>query len=398
MNALSCMLVLALVQDTTPAPVAPPPQAPPPRPAQPAPAPRAQRTVEFGGLILINAFYNDARVNNSDVPQFALADSNVVSGAGGTIRQTRLRVFVTEPDVLYGQATAELDADFFGGQPPAGGRTFPVLRVRRAVATVSWTHTELMFGQETPLVAGVEPRSLASTGFPDFAGSGNLWLWIPQVRVSLMTGERVRVALQGALLAPTSNAAQGAFGTQPDSAERSGRPFAQGRLRLAWGPADEPSEIAVGGHIGWIRGFDQASGDSMVQTSAITADARFNFGVVEVLGEVFVGQALGVLGGGGVGQTIGLGGVPVRTKGGWGQINLRVRPQLMLGGGCGLDDPDDADLLAVGAQRNFVCAGMVEWRPRGPLVFGVEVRRFATDYAAARFTAMHLNVAAGWRF
>jgi hypothetical protein len=255
-----------------------------------------------------------------------------------------------------------------------------------------------MFGQETPLVAGVEPRSLAASGFPDFAGAGNLWLWIPQVRVTLMTGQRVRVALQGALLAPTSNAAQGAFATQPDSAERSGRPFAQGRLRLAWGPSDEPSEIGFGGHVGWIRSFDQSTQDSIVQSSAITFDARLDFGRVEILGEAFVGQALGVLGGGGVGQTIGLGGVPVRTKGGWGQLNLRVRPQVTVGGGCGLDDPDDGDILAAGVQRNFVCAGMVEWRPRGPLVFGAELRRLETDYAAGRFRVLHINVAAGWRF
>lgn len=386
-------------------------QTPPPEPAAPPPAaapraaqtpPPARRTLEFAGLILINGFFNDARLNNSDVPQVALADTNAAGGGGGSLRQTRLRLFVTEPDVLYGTASAELDVDFFGGHPPAGGRTFPLLRLRRATATVAWTHTELMFGQEGPLVTGREPRSLASIGFPVFAGAGNLWLWIPQARLTLQTGERLRVAIQGAVLAPTTNTPPGAFATQPDSAERSGRPFAQGRLRLGWGPADDPSELAVGAHIGWIRGLDSTTGDSVIQSRAITADARVKLGRVELLGEAFVGQALGVLGGGAIGQTRGVGGVPVRTKGGWGQLNIRFTPLVMVGGGCGLDDPDDADLPLPPptgpppALRNFVCAGMVEWRPRGPLVFGAEVRRFATDYAAGRFTALHFNVAAGW--
>jgi hypothetical protein len=354
--------------------------------------------VEFSGLILINGFFNDARVNNSDVPQVVLADTNPAGAGGGTLRQTRLRLFVTEPDVLRGSAAAELDVDFFGGQPPAGGRTFPVLRMRRAIATVSWAHAELMFGQESPLVAGREPRSVASTGFPDFASAGNLWLWIPQARLTFETGYTLRLALQGALLAPTANTPQGPFATQPDSAERSGRPFAQGRIRLGWGPTDDPSEIAIGGHVGWIRGFDAASGDSLIQSSAITFDGRFKFGQIELIGEAFVGQALGVLGGGGIGQTVGLAGVPVRTKGGWGQLNVRATAQFTLGGGCGLDDPDDTDLLGTGAQRNFVCAGMLEWRPTGPLVFGFEYRRIATDYAAGQFTANHFNVAAGWRW
>ena len=98
-----------------------------------APAPASHRTVEFSGLVLINGFFTNARVNNSDVPQFAEADTTGVAGTGATIRQTRLGVFVTDPEVLGGSFTGELDVDFFGGQEPSSGdRTFPLLRVRRA--------------------------------------------------------------------------------------------------------------------------------------------------------------------------------------------------------------------------------------------------------------------------
>ena len=363
------------------------------------PASPPTRSVEFSGQIIVNGFFNSVRVNNSDVPQFALADTNPVSGGGGTLRQTRLRIFVTEPNVLRGgTGGAELDVDFFGGQPAAGGRTFPTLRLRRAIATVNWGKTDLLLGQESPLVAGREPRSLASVGFPGFAGAGNLWLWIPQARLGWETGVTLRLGVQGAVLAPTANGNSGAFLTQPDSAERTGRPFAQGRVKLAWGPNDNPSEIAVGGHLGWLRGLDNTTGDSVVQSSAITVDARFALGELELLGEAFMGQALGVLGGGGVGQSIGLQGVPVRSKGGWGQLNLHLRRTVTFGGGCGLDDPDDADVLpTTGILRNFVCAGMVEWRS-GPLTLGVEMRRLQTEFQTGEFIATHVNVAAAWRF
>jgi hypothetical protein len=214
---------------------------------QPAP----KRTVEFSGLVLVNGFFNNAAVNNSDVPQFALPDTAPAGAGGAAIRQTRLRVFLTEADVLRGSLTGEIDADFFGGQEPSsGGRTFPLLRLRRAVGTVSWSHAQLLFGQESPLVAERSPRSLASIGFPDFAGAGNLWLWLPQLRGTVEAGYTLRLALQAAVLAPTEGRPQSdSLITQPDSAERSRRPYLQGRVRLGWGPTDDPSEVALGGHI-----------------------------------------------------------------------------------------------------------------------------------------------------
>ncbi len=268
-----------------------------------------KRTVEFSGLVLVNGFFTNARVNNSDVPQFVDSVAPVSAG-GGAIRQTRLGVFFTEPDVLRGTFTGEVDADFFGGQQPStGGRTFPLLRLRRAVGTIAWSHAQLLFGQESPLVAERSPRSLASVGFPDFAGAGNLWLWLPQFRVTAEAGYTLRLAFQAAVLAPTSGTAQGFFFTQPDSAERSRRPSVQGRVRLGWGPTDDPSEIAVGGHQGWF-----ASGDSLFRSQAVTVDTRLKLGVIEVLSEGFVGKALAGLGGGGIGQNFGPPGAEIRTK------------------------------------------------------------------------------------
>lgn len=357
------------------------------------------RTVEFSGLVLVNGFFNSARVNNSDVPQVADTDAVGIGGAGGSIRQTRLGVFVSDPDVLGGSFNGELDVDFFGGQQPSsGGRTFPLLRVRRAVGSVVWPNVTLLFGQESPLVAERSPRSLASIGFPEFAGAGNLWLWLPQARVTGEIGTSLRVALQGAILAPTTGSAQTTFLTQPDSAERTKRPFLEGRLRLGWGPSDDPSEIAVGGHLGWVKGTDSTSGDTILTSKAITVDARIKFGVVELLAEGFSGQALAGLGGGGIGQNLGVAGEPVRTKGGWAQLNIRPITAVMFGGGCGMDDPNDADVFAGGKLRNFACEGHVEWRPPGPVVFGFEFRRIQTRYTIGDFNVNHLNFAAGYRF
>lgn len=359
----------------------------------------AKRTIEFTGLVLVNGFYNSAHVANVDLPLLADTDNVGVKSAGGSIRQTRLGVLLTDPDVLGGSFAGEVDADFYGGQQPSsGGRTFPLLRLRRITGTVTWPHAELLIGQEAPLVAGRSPRSLAAIGFPDFSGSGNLWLWIPQVRFTVEAGYTLRLAFQGAVLAPTTGTAQPAFFTQADSAERTARPELEGRLRLGWGATDDPSEIAVGGHLGWIKNLDSLTGDSILTSRALTVDTRFKIGIAEIVGEAFTGRALAGLGGGGIGQNFGVQGVPVRTKGGWAQLNIRPTAQWMFGGGGGIDDPNDADVLATGRFRNVAVEGHVEWRPPGPLVFGFEFRRLQTRYAAGDFAVNHMNLAAGYRF
>lgn len=381
--------VLLVLWSTVQQPAAPPP---------PPPPPPAKRTVEFTGTVLMNGFYNSARTNNSDDPVFADTDAVGITGASATMRQTRLGAFVTDPNVLGGSFTGEIDVDFFGGQQAAAGnRNFPLIRLRRALGTLQWTHMQLLIGQERALVSDRNPRSLAGVGVPDFSLSGNLWFWIPQVRVTAEYGYTLRLAVQGAVLAPIAGT-QGALVTQADSGERSSRPYLEGRVRLGWGPTDDPSEVAIGGHIGWLRGLDSLSGDSLLSSRAITFDARIQLGPAELLGEAFSGQAIAGLGGGGIGQSSGVGGAAVRTKGGWGQLNIRPRPAWMFGGGCGIDDPKDSDVLPNGRFRNFVCEGHVEWRPPGPLVFGFEFRRLETRYQAGDFTVNHLNLAAGFRF
>jgi hypothetical protein len=347
----------------------------------------------------MNSFYNSALTNNSDVPTFAAADTIGVAGASATVRQTRLGLFVTDPEVLGGSFSGEVDVDFYGGQASTpGNRTFPVPRLRRAIGTLQWTNFQLMVGQEAPLVAERNPLSLASIGVPGFTTAGNLWLWIPQIRVTAEYGYSLRLAFQGAVLAPIAGGVQGPINTQPDSGERTSRPYLQGRVRLGWGPTDDPSEVAIGGHVGWLLGTDTTTGDTLLKSHAISFDTRLRFGPVEFLGEAYVGQAVAGLGGGAIGQNTGVAGQPVHSQGGWGQLNVRPRTGWMFGGGCGVDDPDDQDVVATGRFKNFVCEGHVEWRPPGPIVVGFEFRRLETRYLAGDFVVNHLNLATGFRF
>ncbi|HET6797534.1 MAG TPA: hypothetical protein VFH40_10280 [Gemmatimonadales bacterium] len=352
------------------------------------------------GLVLMNAFYTSDNVNNSDVPQFVVIPAGVSqSTSSATVRQSRVTLSALTPEFAGGALNGELDVDFYGGQQPStGGRTFPLLRIRRAFAELTWPRFGLLVGQESPPIAAVSPSSIASVGFPDFAAAGNLWLWIPQVRVSadLPPMRGVMIGAEIAALAPTSGEAQGTFLTQPDAAERSGRPYVQGRVRGRWGSGDQAGEVSFGGHYGWI----QDSTGGRIHSKALAVSVWTPIGSkLELRGEGFIGQALAGLGGGGIGQNMVRNGVAVNSKGGWVQLNLRPSSAVELGGGGGIDDPDDEDLVATSRLRNTAFEGHIVWR-RQPAVVGLELRTLRTKYAPPADTqsATHVNLGVGFEF
>ncbi|MEX2178364.1 MAG: hypothetical protein WD801_06610 [Gemmatimonadaceae bacterium] len=359
-------------------------------------ATRSGLRVELNGRVAVNGFANDRRVNNVDNPQFVRPDNTPgvpVQGAGMAIRQTTLGLAVTAPAVLGGAFTGDVDVDFYGGQVPSGGgRTFPLLRLRTARAQVRWTNWHLLVGQESPLISALNPVSPAAVGTPAFAAAGNLWLWLPQIRVGRETGGNIRVGMQGAIVAPTSGDPAAAFDTDYDLAESANRPFLQSRAYVKWGggEAELAGELGCGVHQGWLM-----PAAARVPSSAFACDAMLPVVEwLEVRGEYFRGQALRGLGGGGIGQNFNTSGDPLHTSGGWAQINLRPRVGLRVGVGCGVDHPADGPAR----QRNQACSTYTIVRPSGPLFFGGELRRIVTGYAGANHRNDHVTIVTGFEF
>jgi hypothetical protein len=370
---------------------------------------RSRIQLELTGRVVANAFTNERGTNNVDNPQFVRRDSAILipsNGFGMAIRQTMFGLRTQVSDVAGGTFRGVVDVDFYGGQlPSSGGRTFPLLRLRTAHGTIHWAHGEIMAGQEIPLVSPQNPISPAAFGTPGFVAAGNLWLWLPQVRGTIEKGAKVKFALQGAVLAPTSGDAVGTFDTDFDVAERSRKPYLETRLRLRWGEdPSQQSEVGCAGHIGWVAVPTVAHPklDSTLTSKVIGCDARISiFDWLELRGEVYGGQLARGLGGGGVGQGIGTGGRPIQNTAGWAQLNLRPVSQLQLGAGCGADDPDDFQVQTLGVNaryRNASCAVYSIVRPAGPVFVGAEVRRLDTRYQVRTFRNHHLNLALGFEF
>jgi hypothetical protein len=373
-----------------------------------APASQAQRAdlnVRLEATLLLSAFRNDGRVNNADVPTIALVPDQSPLGAkalGASIRQTRVRALGQLDSALGGTVLAEIDVDFFGGQQPSGGgRTHPLLRIRRAFVGIDWPRGSLLIGQEAPPLFEINPSSLSGVGFPLFASAGNLWLWLPQVRATgwLVAREGIEIGLEGTLLAPNAGEPVDPFLTQPDRAELADRPAVEGRALARWGTGagQRLGQLTIGGHAGWLRNGD----GGLVRSRAFGMGAMVPLGrMVELRGEYFDGRALAGLGGGGIGQNLTTDGGPVRTRGGWIQGIVAPTRTVELALGFGIDDPDDRDEAAAGRRRNRVVAVALTWRP-APLVIGAEVRRFATGYrlpTAITAKATHLVLSLGAEF
>lgn len=379
------------------------------RSLQTSPAPQQVTTasgtlLELSGMILINGFSNNANTFLDEIPQWVTPPGVPPSlpnvGASASARQSRLTLVALVPEVMGASFRGEIDMDFFGGLHPSdGGRTWPNLRLRRTRADLEWSNLSVMIGQETPPIADLNPSSLSTVGIPGFAGSGNLYLWIPQVRVQVHGSMgAIRLGLEGTAMAPNASTAQpDPFYTEPDRAERSQLPFVEGRLLINVGTGESGARITAGGHYGWFA----TTTDDLLEMRAAAATLHAFTEFAELRAEGFIGEGLLSLGGGGIYQNFGADGSPLMTKGGWAQLNVFPIRDIEVGGGYGMDDPDD-DAFApnAGRRKNVQFEGHLHWTPH-PMVFGVEFRRLETTFGDPTLDKLgnnHINIAAGFVF
>src|SRR5262249_41721380 len=124
---------------------------------------------------------------------------------GGTLRQSLLGLEVFGPEVKGAKLNADLQFDFAGGFPNVpDGVALGLPRLRTATVSMNWPKTALIAGQDAPFFSPLSPSSIASVALPAFSYSGNLWTWIPQIRLErrLDLTENSNILLQGGLLDP----------------------------------------------------------------------------------------------------------------------------------------------------------------------------------------------------
>jgi hypothetical protein len=301
-----------------------------------------------------------------DFPIFA---NGMPGGFLMSIRQSRLgaRLELPTPDIgttLRGRLEFDLLGGFLSSNNAISWFT-PLPRLRLAFLSAAWKLGDrasigFVAGQDTGLYAPVSAVSAALNGGPVFGAAGNTGgVRSPQFRLEGQVGSDVAMTWGVGVLSPADNFSNDAsiqavtadFG--PGNA--SGRPNFEARLGLLYKRENlSVVELAISAHRGWERYVVQG-GHAMVPGGAIATDLQGNFGVVGVRGEAFIGKNMDSVIGNFFTDGVTLVGasststpptsvVPIRTRGGWGQLVLQPLRVLQVFGGVGVEDPNDQDL------------------------------------------------------
>jgi hypothetical protein len=372
------------------------------------------------GMVLLNAFANRGRVDNQDVPNFALrrGPTDTSGDFGATARQSQLGFEVYGPNLAGARASAELHLDFFGGFPTAAnGVTAGLARLRTATARLDWERTSVIVGQDTPFFSPLSPTSIASLGYPSLAYSGNLWMWIPQARVEhrFNVAESQNISIQGGFADPLvgdlpySDAYRSA-----QAGEKSRQPAYASRLAWSRGESDRVLSLGLGGYYSRQNYGAGRTADGW----ATTTDWRIPFGAkIAVSGEFYRGRGIGGLGAAQDRSAVFSGPQSnpassvygLNSTGGWTQLKFKATDAIEFNAAYGQDEPYNEELrrwspiegdLYAPISKNETGLFNVIYRPRTDLVFSLEYRRLNTWRITTtdRNSANHLNFGIGVLF
>ena len=376
--------------------------------------------MRISGIVLMNMFSNQGVVDNIDLPEVAYFRSPGNSGGsfGATLRQSQLGFEVFGPRLAGARTRADLQLDLAGGFPvEPNGTTSGLMRLRTATMRMDWENTSVVAGQDGLFFSPNSPTSFASLAEPALSYAGNLWSWVPQIRVEhrFTVGESSSLLLQGGILDPLSGEVP-QFGTyrQGGPGEASRQPAYGTRIAWTRDISGQPLRLGVGGYYSrQDYGFDRNA-----DAWAVTGDLDVPFGPkFAVSAKFYRGRALGGLYGG-LGQSVLFNTnepqesytqlIGLNTVGGWTQLKYRPTTKLEFNAAFGLDNPYAKDLeffpypFSYGEMvlaRNHAGFANFIYRPRSDLLFSAEYRRIVTDSITSKnWDAGHLNLMMGVLF
>ncbi|MGZ4731383.1 MAG: hypothetical protein ACXVZH_04505 [Terriglobales bacterium] len=372
--------------------------------------------IRLSGIVLLNLFSNHGRVDSQDVPTWAIPKIPNVSGEtlGATMRQSEVGLEVFGPHLAGARTSGNLQLDFAGGSPNTpNGVNFGLVRMRIASIRLDWKDTSIVAGQDNAFFSPLSPTSFGSLAVPAFSYAGNLWGWIPQVRLEhrFDLSESQSITLQGGIMDNVTGEPPSAFAPFAQAGESSGQPAYAARVAWTRNVFGMPLTLGTAGYYSrqnWS--FDHSVDGWAAMTDWSVPLARR----VSLTGEFYRGRALGGLGGG-VGRSVLFSGIPspqallraLNSVGGWSQVKVRATSKLEFNGAFGVDNPFAADVRGFPLSPGFPAPLLqnrsslvnVIYRPRSDLLLSGEYRHLRTfDIDAGSPTADQVNLMMGILF
>jgi hypothetical protein len=355
--------------------------------------------VRLSGIALLNVFSNRNTFDSQDLPNYVLYPNPVLpkGSFGASLRQSQIGLEVFGPHLLGARTTGDIQADFAGGFPDSpNGSASGLMRLRTATLRMDWKNTSLVGGQDTILMSPLSPTSYASLALPAFAYAGNLWSWLPQVRVEhrFTFAEDKNLELQAGILDNLTGEPFPSYQSAniPQAGERSSQPAYATRLAWTQHGLGSPMTIGIGGYYSrqdwWFNRH--------VDGWAATADWRIPLGHgFGLSGEFYRGRGIGGLGGG-FGRSVLYNGdlinpatqvLGLNAVGGWSQLKFKANEKLEFNGAFGMDNSYAHDLKAFYNSQSYLDPTLFQnrnylanviYRPHTNLILSAEYRFLRT--------------------
>ncbi|EMI42083.1 putative secreted protein [Rhodopirellula sp. SWK7] len=307
-------------------------------------------------------------------------------------RRSRIGVDVIGPsiDLLGGfDSAAKFEVDFLGNFTTDNQ---PDVRLRHVYWEAKNENARFLVGQTWDVVSPLLPNTVS---FPVLWTAGNIGFRRNQLRLERYCSltETTSLTFQAALAQNViQDFATGSSATGV-TRETGNWPMIQARAAIECSSIQAGGKtmaIGTSGHIG-DTGFDFSGGHPANPALAAEDDVRIrtwsaNMDAVMPLterlscqGEFFMGSNLSnLLGGAGQGVCPCLR-VPIRSIGGWGEIEYRCGKKVTTHVGCSIDDPNDNDSL-IGRTKNQAIYTNLFYQFNANLTTGVEVSHRRTEY------------------
>jgi outer membrane murein-binding lipoprotein Lpp len=382
--------------------------------------------VRLSGIVLMNLVSNQGVVDSIDLPTLAYAKAPIDSGGsfGATLRQSEIGFEAFGPTVAGAKTMADLQLDLAGGFPPVpNGINSGLVRLRTATMRLDWTNTSVVVGQDAIFFSPGSPTSFAMLAVPALSYAGNLWGWVPQIRVEhrVALGEESSLIFQGGILDPVSGEVPGTlpgesgsgYYRQPGPGEASRLPAYGTRIAWTRNIFGQPLRVGVGGYYsrqdyGFGRNVDGWAGMTDIELPLNHQ--------LSLSGKLYRGRAVGGLYGA-FGQSVLFSGNPtspstevqaLNSIGGWAQLKYRPANKWEFNAAFGMDNPYASDLryfqypVSYGdpsLARNLGSFVNMIYRPRSDLLFSAEYRHLTTySLTDGGNSAGHLNLMMGVLF
>jgi regulator of replication initiation timing len=354
--------------------------------------------VRLSGIALLNLYSNHGAFDNADFPSYVPQPTPFNSGTslGATLRQSELGLEIFGPRVAGARVSGNLQVDFSGGFPSTlNGANYGLLRLRTASMRMDWQNTSVVVGQDALFLSPNSPTSFASLAVPALGYEGNLWGWIPQVRVEhrFAIADDQDITVQAGLMDNiTGEPPFVSYDRQKQAGESSGQPAFGARVAWTRKLFGQPLTFGTAGYYSRQRwGFDRhVDGWAGMFDWAVPLSERWSLN-----GEFYRGRAIGGLGGGIGRSTLYSGSIFDPTTrilgldavGGWSQIKFRATSKLEFNGALGLDNPMASDVRAFPLTVSYYDPTLVQnraalinfvYHARSNLLFSSEYRRLQT--------------------